>query len=177
MKISSTTSMIGLAVLVIAGLIVAGMWKNYAPGEYDDFAKDLTEAGVVMYGTYWCPNCAAQKEAFGSSFRHIEYIECSSPGSKTFDLCPDIKSVPYWVNEEGVNLTGKVSLQTLADTFGVLLNRESTPGIEDEGTSTTVEVTGENGDGTVNAEVTIEGEDVIVEDVVVVEDDSTTGEE
>ncbi|MFH1632207.1 MAG: hypothetical protein ABIA47_04325 [bacterium] len=125
MKITSTTSMVILAILVLAVLIGAGALKNnFVPSEYDDFAKGLTDAGVVLYGSYWCPKCLEQKEMFGSAVQYLNYVECSSPGSRDFDLCEGITSVPLWAGADGSGLKGKQSLEDLSGFFGVSLNDE-----------------------------------------------------
>ena len=36
--------------------------------KYDAFARCLEDRQVKMYGAYWCPHCAEQKEMFGESF-------------------------------------------------------------------------------------------------------------
>ena len=110
--------MILLGVAVFGVLVGYAVYQNYAPSEYDDFAQCLTTQEVQMYGAYWCPNCLDQKEMFGSSWRYIDYVECSSPGSSTFDLCPDIEAVPLWVGSDGTELRGKRDLTTLAEAFG-----------------------------------------------------------
>jgi len=44
-------------------------------------AKYLTQIGVTMFGTYWCPHCQNQKEIFGSeAWSFITYVECSTKG-------------------------------------------------------------------------------------------------
>lgn len=116
-KMSSTTAMIGLAALVFVLLIGAAVYKNNAPSKYTEFAQCLTDKGVKMYGAYWCSHCATQKELFGSSFKKIDYIECSSPGSKTFDLCPDIQSTPTWQGPDGAREVGERSLEELSDLY------------------------------------------------------------
>ena len=80
---------IGVVILVAAGLILRATVfkgqdtallnilskKNYI--KLDDFAKCLTQKSVVMYGAYWCPHCQAQKKLFGSSFKYVNYVECT----------------------------------------------------------------------------------------------------
>lgn len=117
-KMNSTTTMVLLAVVVFGLLIGAAIWKNTAPSKYDTFAQCISEAGGKMYGAWWCPHCESQKAEFGSAFRHIEYVECSSPGSQTFDLCPDIESTPTWEKADGTRLTGSRSLSALGEEFG-----------------------------------------------------------
>jgi hypothetical protein len=48
----------------------------------DVFAKCITAKKAKMYGLYWCPHCAEQKEIFGSAFQYVNYVECGVPGSK-----------------------------------------------------------------------------------------------
>lgn len=116
-KPSSTVWMIVLAVVVFGALIGGLVYQNNAPSKYDDFAQCLTDKGATMYGAYWCPHCADQEALFGSAFKHINYVECSSPGSTTFDLCPDIESTPTWESADGVRVKGQRTLQELADRF------------------------------------------------------------
>lgn len=117
MKMNSTHSMVLLGVVVFLILIGIAVGKQYMPSEHDAVAQCLTEQGVEMYGAYWCPNCIDQKERFGSAWRHIDYVECSSQGSKTFDLCPDLEAVPLWTDGT-VEMTGNRSVGDLAETYG-----------------------------------------------------------
>src|SRR3989338_281740 len=60
-------SVIGIVVLAAAAYSVYSINK---PGEYDNFAKCLSEKGAVMYGAMdWCKYTQAQKAMFGKSFR------------------------------------------------------------------------------------------------------------
>lgn len=117
MKMTSNAGLILFAVAVIGILFGALVWKKYGPSVYDDFAQCLTDKGVKMQGAYWCSHCAAQKKLFGSSFRKINYEECSSPGSTTFDLCPDVQNTPTWVAGDGTRYEGQQSLEQLSTTF------------------------------------------------------------
>ena len=68
--------------LVIVFILFAALYgyKNIAgkavQGQYDEFAKYLTEQGIKMYGTEWCPHCKNQKKLFGNSFQYINYTDC-----------------------------------------------------------------------------------------------------
>ncbi|MFH1766954.1 MAG: hypothetical protein ABH826_02585, partial [Patescibacteria group bacterium] len=97
MKLNSTIGFVLLGVAMMAAIIVYAVIKGNAPSIYDDFAQCITDKGGQMYGAYWCHNCANTKKRFGNAFDNINYIECSSPGSNTFDLCPEIDAVPKWV--------------------------------------------------------------------------------
>jgi len=116
MKLSTTTQMALLAAGVFALLIGYAVYQKYAPSPYDSFAECLTEQGAEMYGAYWCPNCIAQKDQFGSAWRHINYIECSTQGSQNFDLCPEIEAVPLWAGA-GVEVPGRQSMEDLSELY------------------------------------------------------------
>ena len=80
-------AIIGIIILTTAAYSVYSINK---PGPYDNFAKCLSEKGVVMYGAMdWCKYTQAQKAMFGNSFKFINYHEYK-------DL-PGIKKTPTWV--------------------------------------------------------------------------------
>jgi hypothetical protein len=117
-------AVIGILILVgvlflngsITGLFAGG-------GDYDEFAKCLTENKVVMYGAFWCPHCQNQKDTFGESFDFIEYVECSLPDkSGQTQVCKDkgIKSYPTW-DIKGVMHSGELSLSKLSELSGCKL--------------------------------------------------------
>ena len=84
--------------LVLIGTIYG--YKNFTgsavmTGQYDDFAKYLTEQGVIMYGTEWCPHCQNQKELFGDSFQYIDYVDCDKNPSECSEA--GVQGYPTWV--------------------------------------------------------------------------------
>ena len=80
-------SVIGVIILAVAAYSVYSINK---PGEYDNFAKCLSEKGAVMYGAMsWCHFTQGQKAMFGKSFKYVNYHEYT-------DL-PGIKTTPTWV--------------------------------------------------------------------------------
>jgi hypothetical protein len=85
-----------------------------------DLAACLTQKGVVMYGAFWCPHCAAQKEAFGASFSEVHYVECSNPDHSETQACTDlgVMGYPTWVFPSGVRLEGEQTLETLKGRAG-----------------------------------------------------------
>ena len=79
------------SVLFVLGgvLLLLVVWAAYyftSPGEYDAFAKCLTEKGVVMYGENWCQYTNAQKNMFGKSFKYINY-----------QVKTDLRKRPTWL--------------------------------------------------------------------------------
>ena len=88
--------------------------------KYDELAKCMTGKEVKMYGAFWCPHCNTQKEMFGSSFEHINYIECSTPDRTETKVCvdADIESYPTWEFSDGSRLKGVQSIEALSQKSG-----------------------------------------------------------
>jgi len=80
-----------MAIFVLLFLVGAGFAYSYLffPGPYDDFAKCLTEKGMVIYGADGCQYTQEQRAMFGKSFKFVNY--------KDFSKGPDIKVTPTWV--------------------------------------------------------------------------------
>jgi len=118
--------------LVILGVFLGGVVyavgkQVMGPGKYDDFARCLTEKGMVEYGAYWCPNCAEQKRMFGKSFKYVNYVECDARGKNGNPGLCDAKGVtgyPTWITAEGEELRGVQQLETLARISGCGLPEE-----------------------------------------------------
>ena len=113
----------GAAAIVVVGLIVFAANQSAqqsAPSPYDAFAQCLTDAGVTMYGAWWCSHCENQKELFGSAFDNVQYVECSTPARTMNQTCQDagIQGYPTWVFADGSRTAGEQSLETLAQTSG-----------------------------------------------------------
>lgn len=106
--------------IVVAIGLVAFLWWSFgsliAGGQYDDLAQCIADSGARFYGAFWCPHCSEQKEMFGTSARHLPYIECStSDGKSQLPVCSSagIDSYPTWVFSDGTR--GSVmTLQQLA---------------------------------------------------------------
>jgi hypothetical protein len=113
------------AVLVVAAfalVIYLGLRKRGS--RFDQFAKCLSEKQAKMYGAYWCPHCAEQKEMFESSFQYVPYVECGVPGSRDeAPFCKDagIKHFPTWQFADGERREGTLPLQALANKTGCTL--------------------------------------------------------
>jgi hypothetical protein len=124
MKLSSTNLLFAVAGLVVVVLIGYAIVAPAAPSKYDSFASCLTEKGVKMWGAWWCPHCTNQKKLFGSSFKNVEYIECSPGGSRTMSIqCREagIEGFPTWEFGDGTRLSGEQQLATLAERSGCSL--------------------------------------------------------
>jgi hypothetical protein len=115
------------AAIVVLVIFVGYKMKNKdaATGSNDPkvtLAQCLTEKGVKFYGASWCPHCAAQKKAFGSAMKHIDYVECAVPGDSRSQtqVCKDanIQSYPTWRFADGGEETGQQTLSDLAEKAG-----------------------------------------------------------
>lgn len=119
----SSTYLYGAAALVVVGLIVFAAKTSVtsnAPSAYDGFAQCLTDAGVTMYGAWWCSHCENQKDLFGSAFESVNYVECSTASRAMNQTCQDagIQGYPTWEFADGSRASGEQTLETLAQTSG-----------------------------------------------------------
>jgi hypothetical protein len=94
-----------------------------------ELAKQLQSKNIVMFGTYWCPHCARQKEVFGKeAWQYLTYVECSPKGyGYKAGLCPsDVEGYPTFrdVSRGGrkskglLDHSGEWSLEALAAQVG-----------------------------------------------------------
>ncbi len=76
--------------VIVVGISYYFYWSSQQPGQFDDFAKCLTEKGAIMYGAIeWCKYTKEQAAMFGNSFKHINY--------KNYKEIEGIKLTPTWV--------------------------------------------------------------------------------
>lgn len=109
-------------VLVIFGIYYAIYYKK--SHRYDAFAKCLSDKKAKMYGLYWCPHCADQKEMFGESFHYVTYVECGLPGrSGEQQSCKDagVKLFPTWEFPDGERDERVLSFEYLSQKTGCTL--------------------------------------------------------
>ncbi|MFE4105362.1 glutaredoxin family protein [Almyronema epifaneia] len=83
-------------------------------------ADHLTAEGDKMYGAYWCPHCADQKERFNDAVDRIPYVECDPSGENAQpEVCQakGIQGYPTW-EINGELYMGVRSLEELAELSG-----------------------------------------------------------
>ena len=105
-----------VAIIVIVPFSYLLYLDSLTPGNYDDFAKCLTEKGVIMAGTDWCGACKNQKALFGKSFTYIDYKNCDF--EEEFCSSNGIGSYPTWVFPDGSKKVGVQSLEILGELSG-----------------------------------------------------------
>ncbi|MGA7292851.1 MAG: hypothetical protein WBW53_16930 [Terriglobales bacterium] len=114
------------AVLIVIAFGLAYYLGNRTQHKHDAFARCLAARGVKMYGAYWCPHCAEQKEEFGASFEYVPYVECGVKGDLRAEaqVCKDadIKHFPTWqFPPTGERVERVFTLQELSDRTGCSL--------------------------------------------------------
>lgn len=70
-----------------------------APSYESQLAEYLSSTGAKMYGAYWCPHCARQKQLFGNAAQLVPYVECDARGANAqIALCDQaaISAYPTW---------------------------------------------------------------------------------
>ena len=84
--------------------------------EIDSFAQCLTDEGAVFYGTDWCPHCTRQKEMFGNSMDHVNYVDCDEEQS----VCSSqgIRGYPTWKVDGKNEMMGVQTFDRLAAATG-----------------------------------------------------------
>jgi hypothetical protein len=112
-------------------VVVVAAWAGYyflyfqkPVSVLDGFAQCLNAKGARMYGAWWCPHCAEQKEMFGLAFHYVNYVECSPPGLKTMnDVCKQagVKGYPTWQFSDGSSAEGPQPLNVLGEKTGCKL--------------------------------------------------------
>ena len=80
-----------------------------------DIAVCLGSKNAKLYGANWSKHTVSQKEAFGSAFVHINYIECIT-GIELSNECEkaNISDYPTWAIN-GQILKGEYTLKQLAN--------------------------------------------------------------
>ena len=78
-----------LAVVLILAGIGFSFYQSNKPGQFDNFAKCLTDKGAVMYGASFCKYTHGQKGMFGNSMSFINY--------KDFSEDSNVKLTPTWL--------------------------------------------------------------------------------
>ncbi len=117
MKYSKRFLIIGIVAVIIILVIIGFYLNNRTSGQYDNFAKCISNEEVKIYGAYWCPHCINQKKMFGASWKYINYTECSLPNREgQTSICKEagIKAYPTWEFQGGERVEGELSLKELS---------------------------------------------------------------
>ncbi len=90
-KLIKKSTIFSAIFIVLFSIIGYSIYSNSkSPGQYDNFAKCLTEKGAVMYGAIgWCKYTKEQAAMFGKSFKYLNY--------KDYKERSDIRITPTWI--------------------------------------------------------------------------------
>jgi len=118
MEIPQSALMAGaMAILAMAAFFIV----SSAPGDYDSMAKCMASKGVKMYGAVWCSHCNEEKKMFGTSWKYMNYVECSVDGGREeAQICKDagITAYPTWEFADGTKLAQVFTLGELSEKTG-----------------------------------------------------------
>ena len=109
-----------LGTLAAAGCTASSVDSSAADTYEARLADHLAATGSVMYGAYWCPYCADQKDLFQQAADRVPYVECAADGDNAQpDLCQQkgIQAYPTWEIDGQLHL-GLKSLNDLATMTG-----------------------------------------------------------
>ena len=81
------------------------------------FAKDLDDAGVIMYGAHWCPACTSQKQLFEDGGDNLPFQEVTDGNRDLIDSFRQdgIVSFPTWEFPNGDRFVGEQTLEKLEE--------------------------------------------------------------
>ena len=63
-----------ILIVILSILSISSYLKK--PGQYNEFATCLTDAGVIVYGNDFCQYTNQQLNFFGKSKEYLNYIKC-----------------------------------------------------------------------------------------------------
>src|SRR5207247_9299973 len=66
---------ITILLVVAAFALAAYLGFRKRASRLDTFAQCLSAKQAKMYGAYWWPHCADQKEIFGRYFRYLSFVQ------------------------------------------------------------------------------------------------------
>lgn len=94
--------MVAVVIIILLSLGAYSLTGNHVNNSslYDDFAKCISDRGMVLYGAYTCGHCNHQKDAFGDSFQYVNYVECDprgENGNPELCLAAGIGAYPTWI--------------------------------------------------------------------------------
>jgi glutaredoxin len=115
-KYSIWAGVVVIVALISYALMLQNSEKNAEPGQYDTFAKCISEKGAFMYGTDWCVHCQNQKKMFGKSFDFVNFVNCD----KNSNACSaqGVTGYPTWIFADGSRVSGTQQFDELSQKTG-----------------------------------------------------------
>jgi hypothetical protein len=131
---------ISILVLLLTSIFLSGCAGNNAPltpeqAKNVKIAKCLTDKGAKFYGSYTCPHCNDEKEAFGkAALEYLPYVECNPNGKNSqSDKCIEekVEAYPTWIFADTyrkVGFTEITELQQISGCSDEALKKYALPG-------------------------------------------------
>ncbi|HEY9881953.1 MAG TPA: hypothetical protein V6D29_26105 [Leptolyngbyaceae cyanobacterium] len=120
---------LGVGVFALTTALIVGCTNPVSQADSQSYeaqlANHLKTSGAMMYGAYWCPHCAEQKELFDQAAAQLPYVECDANGENPQpQLCRNkgIQGYPTW-EINGQLYPGTRSLDELAQLSGFQSNQ------------------------------------------------------
>lgn len=114
------TVVLVVLIIGIAGFMIWQSTKNsQGSSVLDDFAKCLTQKGLVVYGTDSCEWCQKQKADFGNSWQFITYANCGNDPQRC--VAAKVEATPTWIFPDGKMLVGYQTLKQLSGASACVL--------------------------------------------------------
>jgi len=126
-SVACLTLVLSLMIYQINSVAADEMDQKHASRQdkLESFAKCLSEKGYLMYSSFTCASCRAQRKSFGNAFQYINEIECNPAAPNTqVERCLErnIRVIPTWIQEmegrEVKRLEGYQLLEILASASG-----------------------------------------------------------
>lgn len=102
-----------ILIVVLIGLSINAQGKK--PGKFDEFAKCLTDKGIIVYGNDYCSYTTKQLGFFGKSQKILNYVKCIDNEALCNEKGVDI--TPTW-EIGGVMYSGVKTFEALAGYSG-----------------------------------------------------------
>ncbi|WP_218934238.1 peptidylprolyl isomerase [Rosistilla ulvae] len=93
------------------------------------FAKQLTEAGAVLYGAGWSAETTEQLAAFGDGARYLTYVEAADADHliNQAGLDAAITQLPTWIFPDESRATGVLTPDEVATSAGIFIPAGAAP--------------------------------------------------
>lgn len=117
-----------LCITLVSSFLLSSCGTSVPEDKYNELAQCLTEKGVNLYGTFWCPNCTKQKELFGNAVEYLNNIECDPRGeNEQSELCLEIgiNKYPTWEMPDGSMVVGVHEPEELGEMAGCEVPEEN----------------------------------------------------
>jgi len=102
---------VAIFILIVGAFSITAYTSSKKAGDWDNFAKCLTENGMIMYGAMdFCKYTQHQAGMFGNSFKYINY--------KEYTEMPEVTITPTWYYNGKKQNEGELTFEELSKITG-----------------------------------------------------------